>query len=316
MGSARPMSRRRLTLSSAIGLLIVLAVIGFLLQRRNSASTPESVAKNESVAYVLQAEGKWQRQTGGTVKPGDELRTGDSLTPEPADKSSILRIYEYGKGPKMISGERGTYQIAGSTGASAGPADWLAVLLPRVKDVFPEETISRGELEEPYMGPLLVSDKGVDVGPLREHEAKGRVRQVRLRFLNVPSGSSQAARPSPSPKQVKSREFAYRWDPARLTPVAGSEDLEPGLYRLQVWSTSKGTPLPPLDSATPPDGEHLVALVRGDHDYQEARREYDRMVQRIDHEWDKDLPADLRAAFIKASLLHIAEQYAPAAGKG
>jgi hypothetical protein len=164
------------------------------------------------------------------------------------------------------------------------------------------------------MGPLLVSDKGVDLGPLREDEAKARVRQVRLRFLTVASGSSQAARSSP--KQVKSREFSYRWDPTRLTPVGGSEDLEPGLYRLQVWSTPKGTPLPTVDSATPPDSEHLVALVRGDHDYQEARREYDRMIQRIDHEWNKDLPADLRAAFIKASLLHIAEQYAPAAGKG
>jgi hypothetical protein len=308
------MSRRRLALSSAIGLLIVLAVIGFLFQRRDSASAPESVTKNESVAYVLQAEGKWRRQTGATIKPGDELHAGDSLTPEPADKSSILRIYEYGKGPKTISGERGTYQVAGSTDAAAGPTDWLTVLLPRVKDVFPEETIARGELKEPYMGPLEIGAKGVDLGPLREHEARDPVRQVRIRFLNVPSGSSQAA--PPTPKQVKSREFAYRWDPARLTPVAGSEDLEPGLYRLQVWSTSKGTPLPPLDSATPPDSEHLVALFRGAHEYQEARREYDQMIQRIDHEWDKDLPADLRAAFVKACLLHIAEQYAPAASKG
>jgi hypothetical protein len=34
------------------------------------------------------------------------------------------------------------------------------------------------------------------------------------------------------------------------------------------------------------------------------------MIQRIDHEWDKELPADLRASFVKACLLHIAEQNA------
>lgn len=319
------MSRRRLAFSSAIGLLIVLAVIGFLFQRRNSASAPEaagkseSASKSESVAYVLQAEGKWQRPTGTAIKPGDELHVGDSLTPQPADKSSVLRIYEFGKGPKTISGERGTYRVAGATGSASGPSDWLTMLLPRVKDVFPEETISRGDLEEPYIGPLLVGDQGVDLGPLREHEPKGRVRQVRLRFLTVPVGPSRTS--GPSLKESKGREFAYSWDPARLVPVPGSNDLAPGLYRLQVWLTQKGTPLPPADSATPPASEHLVALVRGEHEYQAARREYERMMQRIDHEWDKDLPADLRSSFIKASLLHLAEQYgaeqhAPAAGKG
>jgi hypothetical protein len=314
------MSRRRLALSSATALLIVLAVVGFLFQRRNSASAPdvagkiEAASKSESVAYVLQAEGKWQRPTGAALKPGDELHVGDSLTPQPADKSSVLRIYEFGKGPKTISGEHGAYHVAGAAETASSAGDWLTMLLPRVKDVFPEETISRGELEEPYMGPLLVGDQGVDLGPLREHEPKGRVRQLRLRFLPVPTGSPHAA--GSSSKAAKGREFAYRWDPAKLVPVADSSDLAPGVYRLQLWTTPKGTPLPPVDSANPPASEHVVAVVRGEHDYAEARREYDQMVKRIDHEWDKDLPADLRAAFLKASLLHIAEQYAPAAGKG
>jgi hypothetical protein len=308
------MIRRRLALPAAVGLLSVLAAIGFLFQRRDSASAPESVSKNAAVAYVLQTDGKWQRKKGGLIKPGEELRAGDALTPEPAAKTNVLRIYEFGKGPKTISGESGTYHVAGSTDAAAAElADWLTMLLPRVKDVFPEETISRGELDEPYTGPLLIGDNGVDVGPLREHEAKGRVRQVRLRFLSVPSGVKQPA--GPRPKQTSALETSYLWDPAKLAPVAGSKDLAPGLYRLQVWSTPKGTPLPPIDSATPPGSEHLVVLVRGKPAYQEARREYDRMIQRVDHEWDKELPADLRASFVKACLLHIAEQNAPPADK-
>ena len=296
------MTRRRIALSTGIALLIVLGVIGFLFQHNNPASAPESASEKAAVAYVLQVDGKWQRPSGSPIKPGEELRAGDSLTPQPADKSSVLRIYEFGKGPKTISGEQGTYQVAGPTDAAGGPTDWLTVLLPRVKDVFPEETISRGELEEPYTGPLLITDTGVDVGPLREHEAKGRVRKVRLRFLTVPTGSARRA-----PKSASGREFSYVWDPAKLAPIAGSNDVAPGLYRLQVWSTPKGTPLPAVDSATPPESEHLVVLIRGDHDYQEARHEFDTMVQRIDHEWDKDLPADLRASFVKACLLHIAE---------
>jgi hypothetical protein len=312
------MTRRRIALSTGIALLIVLGVVGFLFQHKNPASAPESASEKAAVAYVLQVDGKWQRPSGSPIKPGEELRAGDSLTPQLADKSSVLRIYEFGKGPKTISGEQGTYQVAGTTDAAAGPTDWLTVLLPRVKDVFPEETISRGELDEPYAGPLLLTDTGVDVGPLREHEAKGRVRKVRLRFLSVPTGSSPTAHQKPA----SGREFSYVWDPAKLAPIAGSNDLAPGLYRLQVWSTPKGTPLPPADSATPPESEHLVVLVRGDHDYQQARREFDTMIQRIDHEWDKELPADLRASFVKACLLHIAEPKSsaepkpPAGGKG
>ncbi len=306
------MTRRRIALSTGIALLIVLGVIGFLFQHKNPASGPESASEKAAVAYVLQVDGKWQRPSGNPIKPGEELRAGDSLAPQPADKSSVLRIYEFGKGPKTISGEQGTYQVAGTTDAASGPTDWLTVLLPRVKDVFPEETISRGELEEPYTGPLLIADTGVDVGPLREHGAKGRVRKLRLRFLSVPTSPSHAAQPKPP----SGREFSYVWDLAKLTPVAGSNDLAPGLYRLQVWSTPKGTPLPPADSATPPESEHLVVLVRGDHDYQEARHEFDTMLQRIDHDWDNDLPADLRASFVKACLLHIADPKLPAAGKG
>jgi hypothetical protein len=306
------MSRRRIALSTGIALLIVLGVIGLLSQRTNPASAPESASERAAVAYVLQVDGKWQRPSGHPIKPGEELRAGDSLTPQPADKSSVLRIYEFGKGPKTITGEHGKYQVAGTTDAATSSTDWLTMLLPRVKDVFPEETISRGELEEPYAGPLLSTDRGVDVGPMREHETKGRVRKVRLRFLSVPIGPSHAAQP----KSGGGREFSYVWDPAKLGPVAGSNELAPGLYRLQVWSTPKGTPLPPADSATAPESEHLVVLIRGDHDYQEARREFDAMIQRLDHEWEKDLPADLRASFVKACLLHISQPKAPAAGKG
>ena len=148
------------------------------------------------------------------------------------------------------------------------------MLLPRVKDVFPEETISRGELDEPYMGPLLIGDNGVDVGPLREYEAKGRATGA-FAILECPE-RPEAVRWIAPEANAPAFEAPYLWDPAKRRPSPAQRILAPGLYRLQVWSTPKGTPLPPVDSATSPGSEHLVVLVRREQAYQEAHREYDR----------------------------------------
>jgi hypothetical protein len=319
------------------GLLAVLAVGGlFVLKGPHDSSPPP---KKEAMCYVLQSRGKWYRQdTNQEVKPGEELFAGDVLRPEKADADHVLTVYLYGKGSHEVPGQTGPYIVPPSTVDAPDVIDRLVALLPHVNRMFPEATISRGDSDEPPGSLLLLTDHGLDVSSLMQGDSnENGKRRVRLRFIPVPTGSSAAedplqkssptgatARPSaalesPLPAAssaalsppAKPLEFPYTWNPGSpqlVSPVAG---LQPGLYRLQLWSGPARKSPAPVDAEAFPDREFLVLVLTRGRDFDSARAEDQSFQKGAKTNWNRSMPPELRSEFQRAFLLSLAARYLP-----
>jgi hypothetical protein len=323
---------------ACVGLVAGLVLAGGALFVLKRPLSPESKPHVEAMCYVLQTSGKWYRQDNHQeLKPGQELFAGEVLQPERADRDHELTVYLFGKGAQQINGGTGPYVVPSSTTNNPDSIDRLVALLPSVNRMFPEATIARGDSDQSAGSPLLLNERGLDVSPLLRGEPKGNgKRRVRLRFnpLSLAAlGTNEttqkdartdvnhsAARESSAPVEETAAlrppstrlEFPYIWNPRRpqlLSPVPG---LQPGLYRLELWSgPGSKSPAPVDDAEAFPDREYLVIVLTRSGDYDKARTEYDSFQKGAKTNWNRNLPPEMTPAFHKAFLSSLAERYLP-----
>jgi hypothetical protein len=316
-----------LGLACAGSVAAVVLVSGTLFVLKRSQSSASTVQK-EAMCYVLQMRGKWFRQdTNKEVKPGQELFADEVLRPERADGDHGLTVYLYGQGAHDVKGDAGPYVVPASKMNDLNAIDRLVALLPRVNRMFPEATIARGDSDESAGSLLLLTEHGLDITPLHVESNGYGKRPFWIRLLPVsltsPASNDSAQKVERSSEPTRASfardlpgaaalEFPHTLKPGGsqlLSPVLG---LQPGLFRLQIWSgPGRKSPAPVDDSGGFPDRELLVIIFTSQRDFESARAEFDSFQKGAKTNWNRNLSAEMNSELQKAFLLNLAERYPP-----